>query len=96
MRRPEPTVEELRRAWHHCRRATWPATFEEAMADALLSRLLRLNALHPPRSQRKPVETPRQQRGVEPAAHRRAQHCLPGMPPGLDRKRAAAGERDDD
>lgn len=87
--RPEPTDEEMRQAWTRCKRATWPSTFEEAMADALLSRLVRLNALHPPYRARRaaPVPPPRTGHSLP----------LPGIRPGyVDRKRAAAGDRDDD
>jgi hypothetical protein len=38
---------QLRAAWERVRRDNWPATYEEAMADAVLGRLVRMNALHP-------------------------------------------------
>jgi hypothetical protein len=88
--RPEPTDEEMRRAWTRCKRETWPATFEEAMADPTLSRLVRITAMHPPRAHRV--------RAVEPVRPEPAQRPLPlpGIAPGyVDRKRAAAGDRDD-
>jgi hypothetical protein len=81
MRRPEPTEQELRLAWRHCWRNTWPASFEEAMADALLSRMVRITALHPP-CPRRPAAVPRSTPIRRPAV--------------FDRKRAAAGDRDDD
>lgn len=86
MRRADPTQEELLRTWQRCRRPTWPASFGEAMADPLLSRLVRLNAMHPPRPHRKP----------EPL--QRAPHTQPAPRTAhgyFDRKRAAAGDRDD-
>lgn len=84
MRRPEPTEQELRAAWHACRaraRSPWPDTFEEAMADATLSRLVRITAMHPQRAHHA-VPTP------AITARRR--------PAFFDHKRAAAGDRDDD
>jgi hypothetical protein len=85
----EPTPEELRSAWQQCvarRRSVWPATFDEAMADPLLSRLVRITALHPPRASTKQ----RLRAGSVPA---------PRVPltsrTTVDRKRAAAGDRDD-
>lgn len=94
--KPEPTEDELRAAWAYCRRSSltrWPATYEEAMADATLSRLVRLNAMHPPRrAAAAPIPAPRPQQRA-----RSATGWLPGAAPvGIDRKRAAAGDRDDD
>lgn len=87
MRRPEPTTEELRMAWQHCKRTArspWPETFEEAMAHATLSRLVRLTAMHPQPAQRTAAAAP---------APRFAPLRRPAV---FDRKRAAAGDRDDD
>jgi hypothetical protein len=93
---PALTEQELRAAFERLRgskRTTWPATFEEAMQDRLLARLVALNAKHPPRA------TVRQARGsINPAV------APPPNPrpwrgtaaPYVDRKRAAAGDRDDD
>lgn len=85
MQRVEPTHEELHSAWLHCRRDSWPATFEAAMADALCSRIVRLTAMHPPLPLRRvigaAVPMP-----LQHAAHRPAR---------FDAKRAAAGDRDD-
>ena len=57
------------------------------MAEALLSRLVRLNAMHPPRAQLA--------RTTAVAARPQQQLPLRGFTPGFDRKRAAAGDRDD-
>lgn len=93
-RRPEPTQEELRSAWLRCRKPSWPRTFEDAMKDALLSRLVRITALHPARMQRK---APHQvQPTLVPRAPERSTQPMPGPAPGFDRKRAAAGDREDD
>lgn len=43
-----PTLEELHAVWlrRTQRSGRWPPTFEEAMADPLLSRILKIRALH--------------------------------------------------
>lgn len=98
--RPEPTEEELRLVYAHCRArrpATWPGTFEEAMADATLSRLVRITALHPPRAMRSPrVSEPAPPRTKGPEFPSLAQHQGQRFHTAIDRKRAAAGDRDDD
>lgn len=103
--RAEPTEEELRSAWVHCTRrarSPWPATFEEAMAHPTLSRLVVLTAKHPPRALRRHAAPPPphqvRARLFDPKPPVREQQSLPlpGMSRGIDRKRAAAGERDDD
>lgn len=86
------TQADLQAAYTLRRRPSWPATFEAAMADPLVRHLVRAEALgraqalqthacHPPQS---PVQRLRQL--ITPAAPR----------PAIDRKRAAAGDRDDD
>jgi hypothetical protein len=97
--RPEPTDDELRAAWARSRRADWPATFEEVMADALLSRMVRINAMHPPRAQRKPPEPPRQQPLLPARGGTKGFLTHPDRrvrPIEVDRKRAASGDRDED
>lgn len=85
--------DQLRAAWSQVRRADWPDTFEEAMADPVRMRLVRMTALHP---------TP-----LAPVADRRELRTLTSLPPRwqtlprprvgyVDHKRAAAGDRDDD
>jgi hypothetical protein len=89
--RHEPSLEELQRAWAHCRRPDWPATFEDAMAHPLLSRLVRITALHPPRAIRAVAHAP------APAPQRTEPgRRQPARLHTFDRKRAAAGEREDD
>lgn len=93
--RPEPTEQELRNAYahHRARRpADWPETFEEAMADATLSRLVRITAMHPPRPLRQQVAFTAGL--VNAVRHTPPRHPRPA--PAIDRKRAAAGEREDD
>jgi hypothetical protein len=76
----EPTEAELIAAWRICARDTWPATFKEAMADPLCSRIVRITALHPCRPA-KAAPLPARRFFARPA---------------VDFKRAAAGDRDDD
>lgn len=73
-------------AWLHCirrARSPWPDTFEEAMEHPTLSRLVRITAMHPPRAQRTAAAAP-------------ARFTPLHRPAVFDRKRAAAGDRDDD
>lgn len=95
-----PEVEEglLREAWKSERKSHWPHSFEESMADPVYSRLVWLRALHPPRRGvpiPQPEDTAPDTRTpiVEPH-HPRPFHTP--KYPAFDRKRAAAGDRDDD
>lgn len=91
---PELTDAQLRAAWEIVRRGTWPATFEEAMEDAVLSRMVRMTAQHPPVHAPAPTPAPRPQPTPQAPA-RPMPHFQP--PPGwVDIKRRASGERDDD
>lgn len=94
----EPTREQLLAAWQQCRKPTWPATFEAAMADPLFSRLVRLVAKHPPAAHRRAAPAAPAPVTAHPAT---APTWWPPRHPqgqtlGIDRKRAASGERDDD
>ena len=89
------TDEQLRQAWTQARRHSWPATYEETMADAARSRLVRLAAMRvargehvgePPVVKRPPV--------VRPDLHAPPVLPAPSLPAHLDRKRAAAGDHD--
>lgn len=92
-----PTEAELRAAFQHHRRASWPATFEAAMQDPLLSRLIRLQAKHPPKAQRVGATDYRAMRSAGvPAAKAVGASPWPARRPALDCKRLAAGDRDDD
>ena len=90
---------QLRQAWARVRRATWPATYEEAMQDATLSRLVQINALHPHAPVPTPAPTPAHTPTRAPAPERKPPPPLPERraptPPGYDIKRAAANDRDD-
>ena len=98
---PEPTEAQLRATWAQLKRDNWPDTYEEAMEDAVLGRLVKMNARHPPPQVRHvasaalaaPIPAAPATRGAAPARH--FSHFTP--PPGyVDRMRAAAGDRDED
>lgn len=110
-RRAPLTPEQMHAAWVQRRRADWPASYEAAMADPLLQRLVRCMAMGmvqaQARVQARPQAGPRHPaaRATGRAAmaylhptqatnHPAAPAAVP--PQGLDRKRLAAGERDDD
>lgn len=91
---PELSAEDLRAAFEVCRNRTWPATYEEAMADPMRARLVQLCA----RGRRRRMLA----RGAATSPP------LPQVPlmklwpprrvqslPAVDHKRAAAGDRDD-
>lgn len=87
------TTDALREAWQAMRVrpafAGWPQTFDQVMADPVSCRLVRLEATGRAHAAatRAPYPACRPARPVFPKA----------PPPGhFDRKRAAAGERDDD
>lgn len=89
------TDEQLRAAWHDRRRATWPATFEEAMNDPSYRQIVQIEARikanqAAKRAARTTAPTPTRSlpQGLLP--------LIPSTPPVLDHKRRAAGERDDD
>ena len=88
---PEPTENELRAVWLTMRRPTWPATFGEAMADPLLSRLVLLAARHPPRAVRKDFITSAPATPLPRTTTAYPRHA----PAAYDCKRAAAGDIDD-
>jgi hypothetical protein len=66
----------------------WGESFETVMQDPMRSRMVRVAVLHP-----SAADAPGD--SLAPAA-RRVELPMPGQPPLFDRKRAAAGERDDD
>lgn len=79
--------EQLRAAWAACRRPTWPASFEQAMADQTCAALVRLQAWLATRARSAVI--------VRYAPKRRSR--ITTLPDGfVDHKRAAAGDRDDD
>lgn len=80
-RRLHITDAHLRAAYVSRRTPGWPPTFEAAMADALISRLVRSTAIQAALAE---------QRRRRSAVHRRP---LPA--PAVDLKRRAAGDSDD-
>lgn len=66
--------------------AGWPADVPTVLADPVRGRLLRIEAI---RARRQPAQRARQ------ALRRRPTAPVLGVLPPIDRKRAAAGERDD-
>lgn len=101
-----PTNEQLLDAWRQRRRPDWPTTFEATMQDPLYARLVRTHALHGiPTRQRPVIERPEppQVAGAAPMPPARPATTAARAAPApsrqaalFDRKRLAAGERDDD
>ncbi|CAN7257654.1 hypothetical protein LJR084_001191 [Variovorax sp. LjRoot84] len=86
----EPTDQQLRDACARmARRFRWTDSFETVMQDACRSRLVRIAVSHPSAAGLVPAFAPRQ------PARRPLPPPLLGLPL-FDRKRAAAGERDDE
>lgn len=90
-RRAPLTTEQLRAAWVVRRRADWPTTFDAAMADPLLQRLVRCMAMGMAQAATRRSATARPAPTRRPAPPQPQPQHQP-----LDRKRLAAGERDDD
>jgi hypothetical protein len=85
----EPTDQQLRDACARmARRFRWTDSFETVMQDACRSRLVRIAVSHPSAAGLVPPFAPRQPTRRSPPP--------PGALPLFDRKRAAAGERDDE
>lgn len=76
------TPEVLQAAYSACKRRAWPGTYDECMADPLISRMIMLYALHG-----------RAQKKHTPQAYTRKRYA---QSTGLDQKRLASGEREDD
>lgn len=86
----EPTDQQLREACARMsQRFRWVGAFETVMQDPVRSRLVRVAAMHPTAA-----GAPTRRAAAAPTW--RAPRRQPGPLPFLDRKRAAAGERDDD
>jgi len=97
--RIEPTPEQLQAAWLQRRRPDWPDTLHDTMAVPLLATLVRSEAVRRYLSERRRERTAAAWESMRPytAPAPRApapSTAQPRQP--LDRKRLAAGERDDD
>jgi hypothetical protein len=95
MARTTFTNEELLHAWAQARLCTWPATFEETMADAARSRIVQLAAMRLARGEQvAPPPVVKRPAVVRPDLHAPAPALrTPSfLPAHLDRKRAAAGD----
>lgn len=93
--RINPTPEQLQAAWVRRRRRHWPDSFDAAMADPLLGRLVHMEAvllvLAQARAARRSQAPPPQ-----PSAAARQKSTSPHRITTPDRKRLAAGDTDDD
>jgi hypothetical protein len=88
----QPTEENLRRAWRILRRPCWPLDYEDTMVDPIRAQLVRMYARHLALA----VTLPDCYRPNRASERRTQQPALLRPPPTVvDRKRAAAGDRDD-
>lgn len=91
---PPPSTDELQAALARIRAlpgcAAWPADLAAVLADPVRARLLRMDAA---RWRRQPAQRARQATRLRATGSHRPPLALP--PPLFDRKRAAAGERDE-
>lgn len=93
MARPPLTDDQLQRAFRVYRRPSWPTSFEAAMADPIVSRLVRLRAT----GDAIDAERAGRAQPLSPFQRWRARAAGPAqLPLGLDAKSRAAGERLDD
>lgn len=101
--RIEPTAEQLQAAWQHRRRADWPDSLDATMAVPMLATIVHCEAVRRCLAERT-AERNAKRTAAAWAALRpyTAPVRRPPAPPPvqarlpLDRKRLAAGERDDD
>lgn len=88
------SLDDLAAAWRARRRPDWPPTFTEAMAHPMLRPLVRAEAVRRALAARHADQQARPPAAAAP--HRPPQPGRLNTPPSLfDRKRAAAGDRDD-
>jgi len=94
----EPTDEQLQLAWQERRRHDWPLTFADVMADPFYARLVRMHACHNALGEHihREVLPPEPPPAVPTPARPASSLRVPTQAPLFDRKRAAAGEREDD
>jgi hypothetical protein len=96
--RIQPSDEQLRAAWLRAKRWTWPASYEEAMADPVRAAIVHGYAVRIElRAQRpEPAREPQQPRLLVRARTVPAEPLKPRQPALFDRKRAAAGEHEEE
>lgn len=94
----QETDEDMRRAWRILRRPCWPQTFEDTMHDPLRAQLVQMYAHHLALAAAVP-DCPATARFTPRVPDRRTPPATPTLfrppPTVVDRKRAAAGDRDD-
>lgn len=91
------TQDMLRSAYERRKRHDWPTTFEAAMADAICSRLVRIEAWCAARRQAAAQAYADRRTRLDATKHKGWQlPLIPTAPTTLDHKRRAAGERADD
>lgn len=93
------TPELLRSAWQQRRHTGWPDSFEACMADPLISRLVRTQALglaQAARSRAQRAAMPPAAAATPAPAARPPHHARPTQAALFDPKRLAAGDTDDD
>lgn len=97
--RIEPTAEQLHAAWLLRRKRSWPATLAETMAVPLYAALVRMGAVQRVLAERKAATAAAAEKAwPAPAAAKPPSRPWPPRRPAgdaIDRKRAAAGDRDD-
>jgi hypothetical protein len=93
--RIEPTAEQLQAAWMARRRSSWPTTLEDTLAVPLYAALVRMHAVRTLLRQQALPATSAQPAAAAPQAVPPNWLRRSGQLAGLDRKRAAAGDRDD-
>lgn len=95
--RIEPTTEQLHAAWLQRRKRSWPPTLEATLADPLYAALVRMAAVRSVLADRQAAQPKPAPRLVQRPATPAHTAWPPRRPAAtqVDRKRAAAGDRDD-
>jgi hypothetical protein len=102
--RIEPTPDQLQAAWLAHRKRSWPPTLAATLADPLYAALVRMTAVRQvlasqqaaPKAPTPPAQPPQPSHAGRPATGTAAWPPRRPAAAALDRKRAAAGDRDDD
>lgn len=90
------TDDMLHAAFVRRKRHDWPTTFEAAMADAICSRLVRIEAWCHARRQAAAQAYQQRRERLTPSKTKGCMPLPPTAPAMLDHKRLASGERADD